>query len=45
MLTSTTVQVVSDIAMFLLPQRIIWRLQMTRGEKIGISIIFGIGKL
>ncbi|OOQ88418.1 putative 60s ribosomal protein l36 protein [Penicillium brasilianum] len=45
MLTSASVQVVSDIAMFLLPQRIIWRLQMNWQKKIGISIIFGVGIL
>jgi hypothetical protein len=45
MLTSATVQVVSDIAMFLLPQRIIWRLHMNWQKKIGISIIFGAGIL
>ncbi|KAJ5371216.1 uncharacterized protein N7496_007308 [Penicillium cataractarum] len=45
MLTSATVQVVSDIAMFLLPQRIIWRLHMNWQKKIGISIIFGVGIL
>ncbi|KAL4806196.1 hypothetical protein BDV18DRAFT_124092 [Aspergillus unguis] len=45
MLTSATVQVASDITMFFLPQRIIWRLQMNWQKKIGVSIIFGVGIL
>ncbi|RAK95362.1 uncharacterized protein BO80DRAFT_419179 [Aspergillus ibericus CBS 121593] len=45
MLTSASVQVVSDITMFFLPQRTIWRLQMNWQRKIGISIIFGVGIL
>lgn len=45
MLTSASVQVVSDIAMFLLPQRIIWGLQMNWQKKIGVSVIFGVGIL
>ncbi|CAI7648592.1 unnamed protein product [Penicillium pancosmium] len=45
MLTSASVQVLSDVTMFILPQRIIWRLQMSWPKKIGISIIFGVGIL
>ncbi|OJI99551.1 hypothetical protein ASPVEDRAFT_124501 [Aspergillus versicolor CBS 583.65] len=45
MLTSASVQVASDIIMFILPQRIIWRLQMTWQKKLGISVIFGAGIL
>ncbi|GLA60859.1 hypothetical protein AtubIFM54640_001357 [Aspergillus tubingensis] len=45
MLTSASVQVASDITMFFLPQRIIWRLQMNWQKKIGVSIIFGVGIL
>ncbi|KAJ5547758.1 hypothetical protein N7513_004992 [Penicillium frequentans] len=45
MLTSASVQVVSDIAMLLLPQRIIWGLQMNWQKKIGVSIIFSAGIL
>ncbi|KAI0836348.1 hypothetical protein F5Y06DRAFT_273979 [Hypoxylon sp. FL0890] len=32
-----------DLAIILLPQPVIWRLNMTRGRKIGISIIFSVG--
>jgi hypothetical protein len=45
MLTSASVQVASDIIMFFLPQRIIWRLQMNWQKKLGVSIIFGVGIL
>ncbi|KAF5525904.1 hypothetical protein CGCA056_v003876 [Colletotrichum aenigma] len=45
MLTSASVQVATDIVMVLLPQRIIWGLEMNLQRKIGISIIFGVGIL
>ncbi|CAI0648515.1 unnamed protein product [Colletotrichum noveboracense] len=45
MLTSASVQVATDIVTVLLPQRIIWGLQMNLQRKIGISIIFGVGIL
>lgn len=45
MLTSSSVQVVSDIAMFLLPQRIIWGLKMNWQKKAGVSVLFGVGFL
>ncbi|KAL2817190.1 hypothetical protein BJX63DRAFT_386336 [Aspergillus granulosus] len=45
MLTSASVQVVTDISMFLLPQKIIWSLHMTWRKKVGVSVIFGVGIL
>ncbi|PYH89516.1 hypothetical protein BO71DRAFT_434746, partial [Aspergillus ellipticus CBS 707.79] len=45
MLCSASVQVVSDISMFVLPQRLIWGLQMSWHKKLGVSIIFGAGIL
>ncbi|KAF2501685.1 hypothetical protein BU16DRAFT_613535 [Lophium mytilinum] len=36
---------ISDIAMVLLPQRVIWKLNMSRGRKIGLSAIFLFGIL
>jgi hypothetical protein len=45
MLTSASVQVASDIIMFFLPQRNIWRLQMNWQKKLGVSVIFGVGIL
>ncbi|KAF4341573.1 60s ribosomal l36 [Fusarium beomiforme] len=45
MLTSASVQLASDVAMVLLPQRIIWNLNMKWQRKVGIAIIFGVGIL
>ncbi|KAK5988317.1 hypothetical protein PT974_12467 [Cladobotryum mycophilum] len=44
-LTSATINLVSDMLMLLLPQRVIWRLQMSKPKKIGVSIVFAIGLL
>ncbi|KAF2020919.1 hypothetical protein BU24DRAFT_10992 [Aaosphaeria arxii CBS 175.79] len=44
-MASSCVNVVLDIAVLVLPQNLIWRLQMTLRRKIGIAIIFGIGLL
>ncbi|KAH7464404.1 hypothetical protein FOMA001_g17537 [Fusarium oxysporum f. sp. matthiolae] len=43
MLGSATVQVVTDVAMVLLPQRTIWALNMNWQKKLGVSVIFGVG--
>ncbi|KKY36779.1 putative 60s ribosomal protein l36 [Diaporthe ampelina] len=45
MLTSASVQVFTDISMVLLPQRVIWSLQMSWRRKVGISVVFGVGLL
>ncbi|PWY75073.1 hypothetical protein BO70DRAFT_431053 [Aspergillus heteromorphus CBS 117.55] len=45
MLCSASVQVVSDVSMFVLPQRLIWGLQMGWHKKCGVSVIFGAGIL
>lgn len=45
MLTSASVQVFSDICMVLLPQKIVWGLNMNWQKKLGVSIIFGVGLL
>lgn len=45
MLTSASVQVFSDWSMILLPQKIIWGLQMSWRKKVGVSFIFGVGLL
>ncbi|KAJ9143510.1 Integral membrane protein PTH11 [Pleurostoma richardsiae] len=45
MLTSASVQVFTDWSMVLLPQRIIWGLQMNWQKKVGVSVIFGVGLL
>ncbi|KAK8191963.1 hypothetical protein HDK77DRAFT_62183 [Phyllosticta capitalensis] len=43
MLTSASVQVVTDITMALLPHKFIWGLQMSLRRKVGISFIFSVG--
>ncbi|KAF5001741.1 hypothetical protein FDECE_10874 [Fusarium decemcellulare] len=43
MLGSASVQVATDILMALLPQRIIWGLNMNWQRKIGIALVFGVG--
>ncbi|KAK7757130.1 hypothetical protein SLS62_000677 [Diatrype stigma] len=44
--TSTTVfNLVLDILILALPQRIIWKLQMNKQRKIGVSIVFSVGIL
>ncbi|KAI1078660.1 hypothetical protein F5B20DRAFT_546833 [Whalleya microplaca] len=43
--SSSTINFISDITILILPQRIIWNLQMSRARKIGISFLFAIGLL
>ncbi|KAI1763848.1 hypothetical protein GGR53DRAFT_345732 [Hypoxylon sp. FL1150] len=44
-ITTASFNLVMDVFILLLPQKIIWNLQMTRNKKIGVSIIFSIGFL
>ncbi|KAI1087946.1 hypothetical protein F5B19DRAFT_33520 [Rostrohypoxylon terebratum] len=44
-ITATAFNAAIDIAIFLLPQRKIWRLQMSRGKKIGLVLMFSVGVL
>ncbi|KAI4947914.1 hypothetical protein J4E86_008431 [Alternaria arbusti] len=37
------VNLISDLVILGLPQRVIWQLHMSRASKIGISLLFGIG--
>lgn len=37
--------IVVDLALVILPQRVIWALQMDKKRKIGISIVFSVGLL
>lgn len=39
------VNLVSDLIIFVLPQRIIWGLQMSLKKKMGVSVIFAVGIL
>ncbi|KAL2174431.1 uncharacterized protein P884DRAFT_314774 [Thermothelomyces heterothallicus CBS 202.75] len=43
--SSATIQLVSDVAIFLLPQRVIWTLKMSWRKRMGVSVIFGLGVL
>lgn len=45
MLTSASVQVVSDVCMVLLPQKVIWGLNMNVQKKLGVAVMFGVGLL
>lgn len=45
MLTSASVQVLTDVSMVMLPQKVIWSLQMSWQRKVGISVVFGVGLL
>ncbi|KAF7558193.1 hypothetical protein G7Z17_g19 [Cylindrodendrum hubeiense] len=40
---SASIHLICDVAIFLLPQRMIWTLKMTWRKRLGISIIFGLG--
>lgn len=42
---TTAIDFVSDLAVTILPQQVIWRLQMSTKKKIGVSVLFGIGIL
>ncbi|KAI1129660.1 hypothetical protein F5Y10DRAFT_263886 [Nemania abortiva] len=44
-LFSASINLVLDIAILLLPQRVIWKLQMSRRRRMGISFVFAIGAL
>lgn len=43
--SSATIQLASDVGMFLLPQRVIWTLKMSWRKRMGVSVIFGLGVL
>lgn len=43
LLVSAIVNLVSDLAILLLPQGVIWRLNMSRKKRVGVSIMFLIG--
>jgi hypothetical protein len=40
-----TFNLVLDLAVLLLPHTVIWRLQLSRAQKLGISVIFSIGMM
>lgn len=44
-LTAGVVNMVSDFTMLAIPQRVIWSLQLTRSQRVGVSSLFAIGIL
>ncbi|KAI1851632.1 hypothetical protein JX266_003094 [Neoarthrinium moseri] len=44
-LTSALVNLLFDLAILLLPQGVIWRLNMSRRKRVGVSVVFVIGLL
>lgn len=42
---TATFNLLMDIVILILPQRVIWNLQLTKVRKIGISVVFSIGLL
>lgn len=42
---SATIHLICDIAIFLLPQQVIWKLKMSWKKRLGVSVIFGLGLL
>ncbi|KAI0851147.1 hypothetical protein F5Y00DRAFT_15953 [Daldinia vernicosa] len=42
-ITSAVLNLCSDISILLLPQHVIWRLDMSAKRKVGVSVIFAIG--
>lgn len=45
MVASLVINWVSDVAILILPQKVIWKLQVSRGQKVGLSLLFAIGLL
>lgn len=43
MLGSAAVQVATDAAMVVLPQKVVWSLHMSWRKRLGVSIMFGVG--
>ncbi|KAI1428898.1 hypothetical protein F5Y12DRAFT_639887 [Xylaria sp. FL1777] len=42
-ISNATLNLVSDIIILALPQRLIWNLKMSRQKKIGVSLVFAVG--
>ncbi|PLN82690.1 hypothetical protein BDW42DRAFT_166408 [Aspergillus taichungensis] len=42
---SASIQLISDVAILLLPQQVIWTLKMSWSKRLGVSVIFGLGLL
>ncbi|KAI1747027.1 hypothetical protein F4782DRAFT_535808 [Xylaria castorea] len=42
-LTSSSINIVSDLVILLAPQHVIWRLQLSKAKKLGVALIFAVG--
>lgn len=42
---SAGIQLISDVAILLLPQQVIWSLKMSWRKRMGVSFVFGLGLL
>ncbi|KAI0535409.1 hypothetical protein GGR58DRAFT_443285 [Xylaria digitata] len=42
-LTTSSINVISDLVILLAPQHVIWRLQLSRTKKLGVALIFAVG--
>ncbi|MCJ1469750.1 hypothetical protein MMC07_008392 [Pseudocyphellaria aurata] len=45
LITASTINVLSDIVMLIIPLNSVWKLHMSRKQKCGLSIIFAVGML
>lgn len=43
--TSGVLDLFADVVIFILPQPLVWRLQMSTSKKMGVSAIFSVGAL
>jgi hypothetical protein len=43
LLARSVINLTFDLILFVLPQRVIWSLNMTTKQKVGISVVFGVG--
>lgn len=44
-LGNSIVNILSDVIILVLPVQMVWRLQISRGEKVALTSIFGLGGL
>jgi hypothetical protein len=44
-IASASIQLISDVAILLLPQQVIWSLKMSWRKRLGVSLVFGLGLL
>ncbi|KAI1265008.1 hypothetical protein F5Y18DRAFT_436429 [Xylariaceae sp. FL1019] len=40
---SSTINVISDVVILVAPQFVIWRLQLSKGKKVGVALVFAVG--